>query len=497
MELQFEKKEIPCLVQAVRAVKEQEVTQEIRLTEDLPDVGRVLAGWGQVVLRGKEWQGSRIAVSGGIQATVLYAPEDGTEPRVVDAWIPFQMKWEANDAEREGPMRMTPLLRFVDGRNLSARKILVRAGVACLGEGLYQKRAEVFSPPAVPEDVELLRRSYPIRLPKEAGEKSFTLEETLEAGAHPVQEILSYTIQPELTDARISADKLALRGIGRLHLVYRCREGRIRTRNFEIPFSQMVELEHTYQQDAAADVMMAVTGLELDLAEENLMLKCSLVAQYLITDRTMLELVADAYSPRREVGIRQEELHLPMILDETRERINAQGAFPDVSLDVVDGVFWSGFPQTGRTGDRVELEIPGRFQLLGYGADGILRAVVARWEGRTALAADEMSRVDATTLPQGETQWSQTGNGMEAWGEMEVRTVTQSRRGLPMITGLEFGEIREHDGMRPSLILCRAGGRGLWNLARDCGSSVAAIRAANDLEDDPDDNRMMLVPIQS
>ena len=42
MELQFEKQEIACLVQATRAVKEQEVTQEIRLTQSMPDVGRVL-----------------------------------------------------------------------------------------------------------------------------------------------------------------------------------------------------------------------------------------------------------------------------------------------------------------------------------------------------------------------------------------------------------------------------------------------------------------------
>ena len=496
MELQFEKQEIACLVQAARAVKEQEVTQEIRLTQSMPDVGRVLAGWGQVVLRGKEWQGSRIAVSGGVMAWVLYAPEDGTEPRVVDAWIPFQMKWDANDAEREGPMRMMPLLRFVDGRNLSARKILVRAGVACLGEGLYRKRAEIFSPPEMPEDVELLRRSYPVRLLKEAGEKAFTLEETLEVGSHPVQEILSYTLQPEVNENRLSGDKVILRGMGRLHLVYRCREGRIRTKDFEIPFSQLGELENTYQPDASADVMMAVTGLELDMAEEKLALKCSLVAQYLVTARTMLELVTDAYSPRREVGIRQEELHLPMILDETRERLNAQGNFPDVTMDVVDGVFWPGFPQTGRNGDRAELEIPGRFQLIGYAPDGTVRSAVSRWEGKTTLGADETSRIDAVTIPMGETQWSQTGNGLEARGEAEVRTITQSRRGLPMITGLEFGEVREL-GQRPTLILCRPGGRGLWDLARDSGSSVSAIREANGLEDDPEDNRMLLIPIQS
>ena len=495
MELQFEKRELSCLTQAIRGIKEQEVTQEIRLPDSMPDVGRILAGWGQVVLRGKEWQGNRMAASGGVQATMLYAPEDGTEPRVVGTWIPFQMKWEVSDVEREGPMRMMPLLRFIDGRNLSARKILVRAGVACLGEGLIRHRAEIFSPPPVPEDVELLRRSYPLRLPKEAGEKSFSMEETLEVGGVPVQEILSYTIHPEVTESRISGDQVILRGLGRLHLVYRCQEGRIRTKDFEVPFSQLGEVEGHYDQDTTVETIMAVTGLELDLAEENLNLKCSLTAQYLLSQRTMVELVADAYSPHREVGIRQEELYLPTILDETRERIHAQGNFSDMRMEVADGVFWPGFPQTSRTGDRAELEIPGRFQILGYNDEGNLRSATSRWEGRMTIAADERSRMDAIALPTGEVQWRAGGNGVEVHGEVEVRTVTQSRRGLPMITGLELGAMRELDQMRPSLILCRPGGRDVWQIARECGASPTAIRTANNLREEPEGEKMLLIPI--
>lgn len=491
MQLQFEKRDLTCLAQAVRSVKEQELTQELRLADSLPDVGRVLAGWGQVILRGKEWQGDVAAASGGVQATILYAPEDGTEPRTVNAWLPFQMKWDGAQTEREGPMRISPLLRFVDGRNISARKILVRAGLSCLAEALYRRTAEVYSPTEVPEDVELLRRSYPVRLPREAGEKIFSLEETLEPGGPAIDELLSYTLTPEITETRVTGDKVVLRGAGHLHLVYRCREGRIRTRNFEVPFSQFAELEREYENDAQADVQMAVTGLELDLEEENLALKCGLVGQYLVTDRTPLELVEDAYSTRREIGIRQEELNLPVILDETRERVTAQASFPEADMEGIDLGFWPGFPQQRREGDAVTMEIPGRFQLLGYGPDGTLRSANARWEGQTRLGADEGSRLDAVTVPMGQPQWS----GMEARAEIQLRTTAVSRQGMPMITGLELGALREPDEDRPSLILCRPGRRDLWRIAKGAGSSVRAIRDANGLSDDPEDNRMLLIPI--
>ena len=42
MELQFDKQPISCLNQVKWEQKNQELTQEIRLTEDLPDVGSVL-----------------------------------------------------------------------------------------------------------------------------------------------------------------------------------------------------------------------------------------------------------------------------------------------------------------------------------------------------------------------------------------------------------------------------------------------------------------------
>ena len=495
MQLQFEKRELACLTQAARGVKDQELTQEIRLTEDMPDAGRVLAGWGQVILRGKEWQGSHMAAAGGVQAAVLYAPEDGTDPRIVDAWIPFQVKWDGAKTDREGPMRVLPMLRFVDGRNLSARKILVRVGLSCLGEGLCPIRAEISRAGEVPDDVELLRRSYPVRLPREAGEKTFTLEDTLNM-SDSVQQILAYTIRPELTETRVTTDKAVLRGIGRLHLVYRCREGRIRTKNFDVPFSQLAELERSYEADAQLDVMMAVTGLELDMEEENLALKCSMTAQYVISDRSMVELVEDAYSPRREVAIHQEELRLPLILDENRERVTAQSSFSDVAMDPVDAVFWPGFPKQHRAGEKIEMELSARFQLLGYGPDGIMQAVAAPWEETASFPAHADSRIDAVMEPAGEPQWITTSSGMEIRSEAEVRMTVGTRRGMPMITALELGPLREENTCRPTLILCRPGKRCLWELAKRTGSSVAAIRDANALEDEPEYNRMLLIPIQ-
>ena len=77
MELQFQKTGIPCLKEVLREPKNQEQTQELRLPEAYPDVGRVLGAFGVPVLRGKEWRRKEIGVSAGQRGCqILLAPDD-------------------------------------------------------------------------------------------------------------------------------------------------------------------------------------------------------------------------------------------------------------------------------------------------------------------------------------------------------------------------------------------------------------------------------------
>ena len=53
MELKFHKQRCAYLDTPVREVQNLEQSQEIRLPEGMPDIGRVLSAWGQPLLRGK------------------------------------------------------------------------------------------------------------------------------------------------------------------------------------------------------------------------------------------------------------------------------------------------------------------------------------------------------------------------------------------------------------------------------------------------------------
>jgi hypothetical protein len=67
---------------------------------------------------------------------------------------------------------------------------------------------------------------------------------------------------------------------------------------------------------------------------------------------------------------------------------------------------------------------------------------------------------------------------------------------MDMVTGLRLGEEKTPDPERPSVIIRRKGKAGsLWDLAKNCGSTVSAIRKMNHQEGEPDPEKLLLIPV--
>lgn len=497
MQLQFHKTMIPCLQQVKGEVQTQEETQELRLPEDMPDIGSILGTWGQVLVRGKEWRTGGMELSCGVMAWVMYLPEEGGEPQMAEAWIPFQIKWELPAMDRDGTIRASCLLRNVDARATSARKLMLRATVGVLGEAWIPGEGELASPESVPEDVRLLKRSYPICLPKEAGEKAFSLEEelTLPASAPRMEKLLRFSLQPEIIDQKVMAGKVVFRGVALLHILYKSSDGGLHSWDFELPISQYSDLEREYNPDASVQVYLAVTALELDHDPEGrLRLKAGLTGQYLVSDTETVELVEDAYSPNRSVTVQIDELELPVILEDQMQTIHAEQTVPMDGSRVVDTAFYPDQPRQNRNPEKVEAELSGQFQLLCYDHSGRLQGASPKWHGSWNMPADANSQTWLTVAPSGLPQASLNGEGMLR-GDMLLRARTTAKQGIPMVTALEVGEMEAPDPGRPSLILRRAGNKTLWELAKASGSTVEAIRQANHILEEPDENRMLLIPV--
>lgn len=499
MELQFKKEAFDWMRPVVRQIQTQEQTQELKLSDGMPDIGRVLGGWGQPILRSKEWRSDGFSVSGGLMVWVLYAPEDDTQPRCISGWIPWQVGWDLPSGTPDGRIRAVCLTRFVDARSVSPRKILVRAGISVLGEGLVDSEGLTYLPGEIPEDVQLLENTYPMRLTVEAGEKSFLLDEELimPQSCPAAGKLISCTIHPEVTESRVISSRVLFRGNANLHVLYSDEEGQLFSWDFPVTISQYEDLRTECTGDAQAEFWLSPTDLDLSLDDEgHFRLKCGMVAQYAVEDVRMLSMVEDAYSPCREVRLEQMEQQLIPVLDKRTIELSVRQTIPQEADVVADVSFLPDFPRMcGKETAVAELEQPGLLQILYYSPEGMLQCATARWEGKTEIQAhpDTMLRIIPAVGMAPEAQI--TGDGIGVKGKLSLSVQTWASQAQAVVSGMELGDRKEPSPDRPSLILCRAGEKSLWQLARENGSTVSAIRNASCLEGEPRPGQMLLIPV--
>lgn len=498
MELQFQKTEISCLRQLADQVLNQEQTVEVRLDDTMPEIGRVLGAWGQVVLRGKEWRSNNVQVTGGVMAWVLYVPEDGGPCRSVEAWLPFQWKADIPPLQRDGTVIANALLRSVDARSLSAKKLMVRANVSLHLQIMMPDQVQMYKSEEVPEDVQLRKQTLPVQIPTEAGEKPFVIDEVLPLpeGSEPMEKIMYMRLQPALMDRKVMADKVVFRGAGILHMLYLGTDGKLYTCDLEMPFAQYGELTGQYGEDAQTRIRLAVTSLEVTPNQEGkLQINAGLTGQYVIYDRPCLEIICDAYSTQRNAEPKFEQVQLPVILDMFSQTVPCQAQLQADAMQVVDTVILPEHPGKLRTDDGMCLEIAGQVQMLYYTKDGSLDVTSGSWSGQSVCLAAQDCGLESAVTVSGNAGSAVEGDTLATRADILLDTVCLAAQGLRTMGALELSDGETDGEEKPSLILRRAGQESLWDMAKATGSTVAAIKAANDLTEEPTADCMLIIPV--
>lgn len=498
MELQFQSKSMGCLQSILWGVKSQEQTQEIKLPEAMPDIGRVLGAWGQCVLRGKEWHGGLMSATGGVMAWVLYEPEDGTFPRAVEAWLPYQLHWELPQTQRDGTMIICPSLKSMDARVISARKLMVRACVEAVGEALEPKKTECYSPETLPESLCVLHRKYPVCIPMEVGEKTLTVEEELQLPPECADagKLIRYSLQPEIQEVKRIGDKLLFRGNGMLQGLCRCGDNRLCAFRFDVPFSQYTELEQSQTENCEYRVVPAVTNLELDLLDGGkMLLKASLVGQYLVWHQQILELVEDAYCPGSNVKLQTQPLQLQSVLEQKKDMIPTEIRLELPAREILDVSCMVAQPQSQCDERGMKITRSGAYQVIWRDAEETLQTTNGQWEQTQQLCAGDNVKLCCTDMPGSAPSGLLTGNGIQLRWDVAAESMAMTWEQFPMVSALEITESAEDAKDKPSLILRRPGSSSLWDIAKQYGSTEEAIRQANGLENDPMPDRMLVIPV--
>ncbi len=494
MELQFKKKTCSYVSELVSQCKEQELTDEIRLSDNMTDIGRVLGAWGQVLIRGKEWRPDRVAVSGGVMVWVMYIPENSNQPEMVETWLPFHEQWPIADTQHDGSIIVTGHLTFCDARSVSARKLMLRTGL-CLDVHVYAPDSEsIYSFEELPENVQVQVVSHRIMLPAEAGEKSFSMEEQLPipSDCPKLQKLLRYNLLPQVMEVRVSGGRVIFRGVGTVHVVGMDEDGQLHSFDTEVPFSQYAQLDREYEEGAEAIVRLAVTNFELETVENQMLnMKLGLSGQYVIQESRTVDVVQDAYCPGHELELNRGAMNLPVVLQEHREVLAATRPNPCDGVRIADADFVPGMPEARSADGGTELLLSGRFCILYYDRQGQVQNMTVKWEQEQQLTHEKGVQVRSAVMPCGKVDATLN----EANGQLQLEYTCCSSQGLEMLTGISMGQVCETEEDRPAMVVRKAGRESLWTIAKKTGSTVEAIRSMNGIPGEPDPEQVLLIPI--
>ena len=157
-------------------------------------------------------------------------------------------------------------------------------------------------------------------------------------------------------------------------------------------------------------------------------------------------------------------------------------------LEILDASARYQQPQISVDREGVAVRVAGQYQLLCCDEEGKMLPDTVKFEQRTPLASAEDNRV---MLWPG--AWCEDGASLE--GMLSVAAFTFLASPVGMAVGLEIGQEKQPDPDRPSVILKRIAEEDLWTLAKRYGSTVDAIRNANQLMEDAESGMMLLIPV--
>lgn len=500
MELTLQQRPLCFLRCVARTLQYQEETGETILPDNEPDLISVADCAAEVLLRGKDVRDGGVVIAGGVRGSILCNTEGGAAPRNLECYLPFTMKVENPAITERSAVQCELRARSVDARVLNARKALLRVNIGC-ALTVYQETAESISTleGACP-GLEVRESALELELPLEVGERAFVISEALEvpAGRPPIAQLCRCRCDVCVTDRKLVGNKAVFKGTLTCKALYRAPDDTLTQFTQSVPFSQYCELEREYDREQVT-VVPVLTGCDVEseggTEPRRLLLTAHVLAQCLVTGLKTVRVVEDAYATRGRLEPQWQTLEVAPCLDRQSRVETVQCSLSTPLSQVVDVEAYVDFPAQNRAGEGVELKTPVQFRVLGYDGDGELQAVSAQGEASESMALAPSAVCTArATLADGLESVAASGGQIRC--TLRLETACFARQELRSLAAASL-EPEEESVERPSVILRSAAQEtSLWELAKECRASEAAIRAVNHLEGDrlPKDT-MLLIPV--
>ena len=501
MELVFQDSQLEYLSRILCETVSQEQTADVIIPDSYPDAERVVDAFGTLLVRSEECMAGSASVAGVVQAGVLFVSEQG-QVECVQAQIPFSVRREFSAEQESCTLQCRCTLRSVDARPLNSRKLLVRVGISCTLCVYAPKKHPCYDIAEPAENLQLKRVELPLQMPLDLGEKSFGLNEELDLpnGKPAVSRLLKCLYRTQLQEQRVVGSKAVFKGELTVHALYESDDETLHTHEWSLPFSQYAELDRELD-DHDLQTMLCLTSAETEpdgqVESRRLLTSVNLLAQCLVSGVQRLSFIEDAFCTDAEFEPRFDDWQLGGILDRQIFRETAITESEEPAESVVDAWLYPDEASKQRIGEKTQLELPLSCNVLYYDNEGALRGKTLRPTLQLETELSENATCGVTEVTGGELFCAAGSGGIALRAPVSVTVESGAVHSLHTVCGGEVTPLQEESSRKPALILRRTDGEEeLWQIAKECRTSVRSIKEANDLKGSSvPENTLLLIPM--
>lgn len=482
----------------------QEETQEAIVPDACPDILQLLDVCAQAFPERWEVKERQGIVSGTIQATLLYKPEDGRTFQKMELKIPFQCQAEFQDLTSDGTLEISARLRSADARVLNPRKVLLRVDLVVEISAFQPLEHQICSGVSKEGDHTIcqLLEEHEHECLTCVPQRMFPISEEIRLSGlgGEVPQLLSSTLRAVCTESRVIGSKLIFKGKLDVDLLLQGQEGVPEYRTESFPFSQI--LEATGVGDSGlCQVWLEICSVsctQLSEDESRVLLDAEILAQGQIRERRRTRLLMDLYSTSHHLQTESnplrlyapgETLNIPQTL---RDLMETDG----VVRSVCDCRFELGQIQRSHEGEQLVLTAQGRVVVRYLDENRQLCRAEKSVELPVRLNYPEQAVCTCRCICPVEVFAAPCAGGIEIRLSVEFQIHIACSEQLLPICKARLGEPRSQDSRRPSVILRLPGPEEtLWDIAKACGTTKERIQQANELDSEElPRHRMLLIP---
>ena len=487
---------------------EQSIECDFVLPDYLPDIVRILKCSITPRVISKTLSGTSLSIEGTAVAEVLYvAPEE--EPRCAVYRCPFSKVVELGRVMPDADVIVCPSVSYVNCRAVSQRRLDIRGAVVLKIQAINRLSCELTGD-AQGAGIQLKKRVFPISRLCSCVQRDLSIHEDIELpeGNPPVFSILKVSTRAQVSDCKLIAGKIILKGELHLHILYLCdKESKaLCTVDQMLPFSQILDVDGV-DEECTCDISLTVASCELipqQEFEENttLTLDCEISVLAKVRREEEILSVCDVFSTLYESSCEQKQIDFEHVVTREEEtfthksELNLPQAMESLCDSFCEMKILSTQIAQGKATCRIQMDIT----MLAYDAEHNLLCITAKdeFDYERTLSNTPMTLEYSPHLQLISSQATLEGESATVTVEccLSGEAVTKVRESVVTTISVDEEKPKERDKDIALTIYYADEGEQVWEIAKRYNTSVEQVMSENDLAGDVVEKRgMLLIPI--